>query len=285
MPLDPQKLRNWKFTEIEHTYTEKDTILYALGLGCGADRDGFDDLRFVYERGLLALPTMAVVLAYPGNWLESDESTADYSKVLHGEQSLTLHRPIPPAGTVVGRTRILDLLDKGRDKGAVLYTERTIADKASGAPIATMASTTMLRGDGGWGGKPGPQPAPHALPERRPELTLDLKTHANSALIYRLSGDRNPLHADPRAAAAGGFKTPILHGLCTFGVAGRALIKACCGGDPARLKSMQVRFSAPVFPGETIRTEMWPEGGRISFRARAAERDAVVLNNGLATVA
>jgi acyl dehydratase len=285
MPLDPQKLRNWKFTEIEHTYTEKDTILYALGLGCGADRDGFDDLRFVYERGLLALPTMAVVLAYPGNWLESDESTADYSKVLHGEQSLTLHRPIPPAGTVVGRTRILDLLDKGRDKGAVLYTERTIADKASGAPIATMASTTMLRGDGGWGGKPGPQPAPHALPERRPELTLDLKTHANSALIYRLSGDRNPLHADPRAAAAGGFKAPILHGLCTFGVAGRALIKACCGGDPARLKSMQVRFSAPVFPGETIRTEMWPEGGRISFRARAAERDVVVLNNGLATVA
>ena len=285
MPLDPQKLRNWKFTEIEHTYTEKDTILYALGLGCGADRDGFDDLRFVYERGLLALPTMAVVLAYPGNWLESDESTADYSKVLHGEQSLTLHRPIPPAGTVVGRTRILDLLDKGRDKGAVLYTERTIADKASGAPIATMASTTMLRGDGGWGGKPGPQPAPHALPERRPELTLDLKTHANSALIYRLSGDRNPLHADPRAAAAGGFKAPILHGLCTYGVAGRALIKACCGGDPARLKSMQVRFSAPVFPGETIRTEMWPEGGRISFRARAAERDVVVLNNGLATVA
>jgi acyl dehydratase len=148
-----------------------------------------------------------------------------------------------------------------------------------------MASTTMLRGDGGWGGKPGPQPAPHALPERRPELTLDLKTHANSALIYRLSGDRNPLHADPRAAAAGGFKAPILHGLCTFGVAGRALIKACCGGDPARLKSMQVRFSAPVFPGETIRTEMWPEGGRISFRARAAERDVVVLNNGLATVA
>jgi acyl dehydratase len=283
MPLDPQKLRNWKFTEIEHTYTEKDTILYALGLGCGADRDGFDDLRFVYERGLLALPTMAVVLAYPGNWLESDESTADYSKVLHGEQSLTLHRPIPPAGTVVGRTRILDLLDKGRDKGAVLYTERTIADKASGAPIATMASTTMLRGDGGWGGKPGPQPAPHALPERRPELTLDLKTHANSALIYRLSGDRNPLHADPRAAAAGGFKTPILHGLCTFGVAGRALIQAG-GGDPARLRSMQVRFSAPVFPGETIRTEIWSDGDRISFRARAVERDVVVLNNGLAKV-
>jgi acyl dehydratase len=113
---------------------------------------------------------------------------------------------------------------------------------------------------------------------------VDLKTHANSALIYRLSGDRNPLHADPKAAAAGGFRTPILHGLCTFGVAGRALIRACCGGDPARLKSVQVRFSAPVFPGETIRTEMWPENGRVSFRARVVERDAVVLNNGLATV-
>jgi acyl dehydratase len=284
MPLDPQKLLNWKFPELEHTYTEKDTILYALGLGCGADPDAPDDLRFVYEKGLLALPTMAVVLAYPGNWLESDESTADYSKVLHGEQSLTLHRPIPPAGTVLGRTRIVDLLDKGPDKGAVLYSERTILDKASGAAIATMASTTMLRGDGGWGGRPGPQPAPHQLPEGAPQLILDIKTHANSALIYRLSGDRNPLHADPQAAAAGGFKTPILHGLLTFGVVGRALVKACCGGDPARLKSMQVRFSAPVFPGETIRTEMWRDGERVSFRARVVERDAVVLSNGLATV-
>ena len=284
MPLDPQKLLNWTFPELEHTYAEKDTILYALGLGCGADPDAPDDLRFVYEKGLLALPTMAVVLAYPGNWLESDASTADYSKVLHGEQSLTLHRPIPPAGTVIGRTRIVDLLDKGRDKGAILYTERTILDKASGAPIATMTSTAMLRGDGGWGGKPGPQPAPHKLPESSPQLTLDLKTHANSALIYRLSGDRNPLHADPKAAAAGGFKTPILHGLLTFGVTGRALVKGCCGGDPARLRSMQVRFSAPVFPGETIRTEMWRDGEFVSFRARAKERDVVVLNNGLATV-
>jgi len=284
MPLDPQKLLNWQFPEVEHTYTEKDTILYALGLGCGADPETPDDLRFVYERGLLALPTMAVVLAYPGNWLESGESTADYSKVLHGEQSLTLHRPIPPAGTVVGRTRIIDLLDKGKEKGSVLYTERAILDKVSGAPIATMASTTMLRGDGGWGGKPGPQPAPHALPESVPTLAVDIKTHANSALIYRLSGDRNPLHADPKAAAAGGFKAPILHGLCTFGVVGRALIRAGCGGDPARLRSMQVRFSAPVFPGETIRTEMWPDGERISFRARAVERDIVVLSNGLAAV-
>jgi acyl dehydratase len=284
MSFDPQKVLNWKFTETEHSYTEKDTILYALGLACGSDPDAPGDLRFVYEKGLLALPTMAVILAHPGNWLNTKESTVDYSKVLHGEQSLTLHRPIPPAGTVIGRGRIVDLLDKGKDKGSVLYSERSIFDKASGAPIATMASTTMLRGNGGWGGKSGPQPAPHRLPETAPTAAVDLKTHANSALIYRLSGDRNPLHADPEFAKMAGFPKPILHGLCTFGIAGRALIAACCGGDPARLKSMQVRFSAPVFPGETIRTELWPDGERVSFRSRVVERDVEVLNNGLATV-
>jgi acyl dehydratase len=285
MPLDPHKILNWKFPEIEHAYTERDTMLYALGLGCGSEAGDHSDLRFVYERGLVALPTMAVVLAYPGNWLESKDSTADYSKVLHGEQYLTLHRPIPPSGTVIGRGRIIDLLDKGKDKGAVLYAERTIIDKKSGEPIATMTSAAMLRGDGGFGGKPGPQPAPHKLPDGPPACHVDIKTFANSALIYRLSGDRNPLHADPEAAAAGGFKTPILHGLCTYGVAGRAVVKACCGGDPTRLKSLQVRFSSPVFPGETIRTEMWPSGVEVSFRARVLERDVVVLNNGLARVA
>jgi acyl dehydratase len=227
---------------------------------------------------------MAVVLAYPGNWLESKESTADYTKVLHGEQYLTLHRPIPASGTVVGTGRIVDLLDKGKDKGAVLYAERTILDKKTGQPIATMTSAAMLRGDGGFGGKPGPQPAPHKLPETEPTVKVDLRTHPNSALIYRLSGDRNPLHADPAAAAKGGFKMPILHGLCTYGVAGRAIVQACCGGDPAKLKSIQVRFSSPVFPGETIRTEIWRDGERVSFRARVVERDVVVLNNGLATV-
>ncbi len=284
MSFDPRVILNWKFPDLEHSYSEKDTILYALGLGCGSDPEEPDDLKFVYEKGLAALPMMAVVLAYPGNWLESKASTADYSKVLHGEQYLTLHRPLPPSGTVVGVSRIVDLLDKGKDKGAVLYVERKLIDKASGEPVATMVSAAMLRGDGGFGGKPGPQPPPHKLPETAPLKSVDIKTHPNSALIYRLSGDRNPLHADPKAAAAGGFKTPILHGLCTYGVAGRAVIKACCGGDPARLKSLQVRFSSPVFPGETIRTEMWPDGERVAFRARVVERDVVVLNNGLAMV-
>jgi acyl dehydratase len=284
MPFDPQTILNWKFPEVEHTYSERDTILYALGLGCGSDPGEEADLKYVYERGLLALPTMAVVLAYPGNWLESKESTADYSKVLHGEQYLTIHRPIPAAGRVIGRGRVKDLLDKGREKGAVLYVERQILDKADGQPIATMTSAAMLRGDGGFGGKPGPQPPPHALPDGPARLSHDLKVAPNAALIYRLSGDRNPLHADPAAAAKGGFKMPILHGLCTYGVAGRAIIKSCCGNDPSRLRGLQVRFSAPVFPGETIRTEMWPEGSQVSFRARVLERDIIVLNNGLASL-
>ncbi|HJZ34614.1 MAG TPA: MaoC/PaaZ C-terminal domain-containing protein [Hyphomicrobiaceae bacterium] len=284
MPFDPHKLINWSFPDIEHSYSEKDTMLYALGLGCGSDPSQPGELKYVYEHGLVALPTMAVVLAYPGNWLESKESTADYSKVLHGEQYLTVHRPLAPAATVVGRTRVTNVLDKGKDKGAVLYAERQILDKASGAPIATMTSAAMLRGDGGFGGKPGPQPQPHPLPATAPALSLDIKVAANAALIYRLSGDRNPLHADPVAAAKGGFKTPILHGLCSYGVAGRAIIKACCDEDPSRLKGLQVRFSAPVFPGETIRTEMWPDGTRVAFRARVVERNVVVLNNGLATL-
>jgi acyl dehydratase len=284
MPFDPQKILSWRFPEVEHTYSERDTMLYALGLGCGSDPADAGDLKYVYERGLVALPTMAVVLAYPGNWLESKESTADYSKVLHGEQYLTIHRPIPAAGSVVGRGRVKELLDKGSEKGAVLYVERQILNKADGEPIATMTSAAMLRGDGGFGGKPGPQPAPHALPDHPAGLSLDLKVAPNAALIYRLSGDRNPLHADPAAAAKGGFKMPILHGLCTYGVAGRAIIKSCCGNDPSRLKGLQVRFSSPVFPGETIRTEMWPEGSRVSFRARVVERDVTVLNNGLATL-
>ena len=282
MPFDPHKILNWQFPEIEHSYSEKDTMLYALGLGCGSDPGAAGDLKYVYERGLMALPTMAVVLASPGNWLESEASTADYSKVLHGEQYLSVHRPIPAAGTVIGRTRIKELLDKGKDKGAVLFVERQIFDRAGGEAIATMTSAAMLRGDGGFGGKPGPQPPPHALPSGPPALHLDIKVAANAGLIYRLSGDRNPLHADPAAAARGGFKTPILHGLCTYGIAGRAIITACCEEDPSRLKGLQVRFSSPVFPGETVRTEMWPDGSSVSFRARVLERDVVVLNNGLA---
>jgi acyl dehydratase len=283
MPIDYQKLKNWPIPEIEQRYAVRDTILYALGLGCGSDPTDRGDLTFVYEEGLRALPTMAVVLGAPGFWLKDPATGVDWRKVLHGEQGLVLHRPVPPTGVVLGRSRITEILDRG-ERGAFMYSERDLIDQASGALIATTTSTTVLRGEGGFGGPTGPAPEPHRLPERAPDLAVDLATLPQAALIYRLSGDYNPLHADPEVAKAVGFPRPILHGLCSFGVAGRAVLRACCANDPGRLKEFQLRFSAPVFPGETIRTEIWRDGPVVSFRARAVERDIVVLNNGRAVV-
>ena len=285
MPLDYDKLKNWPFADVEHRYEARDTILYALGLGCGADPMDAADLRFVYEDDLRALPMMAVVLGYPGFWAMNPETGITWRKLLHGEQGIVLHKPLAPAATVIGCTRITEIIDRGADRGALLFSTRDVIDKASGELLATLTATVFLRADGGFGGPSGATPGPHRLPERAPDMAVDLPTLAQAALIYRLSGDYNPLHADPKVAAAAGFPRPILHGLCTFGVAGRAILKACCGDDPARLKSMQLRFSAPVFPGETIRTEIWQDSGTVSFRARVVERDIVVLNNGLAMVA
>lgn len=286
MAIDYQRLKNWPFQEVEHKYTAKDTILYALGLGLGADPMDREQLRFVYEDGLKALPTMAVVLALPGQWSKNPESGVNWKLVLHGEQGVVLHRPLPPAGTVVARTVIDEIIDKGKDKGALVYSHRDIRDKETGALLASLSSTSFLRGDGGFGGPSGPTRAVHALPERAPDIACDIATLPQAALIYRLSGDYNPLHADPEVAKTAGFPRPILHGLCTFGVAGHALLRALCGYDAARLKRMEVRFSSPVFPGETVRTEMWEEGGgRFGFRCKVVERDVVVINNGLAEIA
>ena len=285
MAIDYQKLKNWHFPDLEHRYEAKDTILYALGVGCGADPMDRSELPFVYEDGLKALPTMAVVLGYPGFWLKDPQTGVDWRKILHGEQGLVIHKPLPASGTVIGRTRVTEIVDKGPGKGALLYSDRDVIDKASGDLLATLTSTTFIRGEGGFGGPSGPSPEPHALPDRAPDETVNLKTLPQAALIYRLSGDDNPLHADPDVAAVAGFERPILHGLCTYAVAGRAVLKACCGNDPARLRRFNVRFSAPVLPGETIRTEIWRSGSSVSFRARVVERDIVVLNNGLAEVA
>jgi acyl dehydratase len=286
MPIDPEALRQWPIAEIEHTYTARDTMLYALGLGCGADPLDENQLRFVYEGRLQALPSMAVVLGYPGFWIGDPATGADWKKVLHGEQVIEIFKPLPAAATVIGKSRVTGLFDKGKEKGAVLVSERDVVDKSTGDVLCRLTSTTMLRGDGGFGGPSGPLPAPHPLPDRASDLTVSIDTLPQAALIYRLSGDYNPLHADPAVARSGGFEKPILHGLCTFGVVCRALLDAVCGNDPSKLRKMQVRFSAPVFPGETIVTEFWKEpGGVVSFRAKVKQRDLVVINNGRAEVA
>ena len=289
MAIDYDRLMNWHFPPVRHTLTKSDCILYALGVGLGGDPLDAAQLRFVYEDGLAALPTMAVVLAYPGFWVKDEATGIDWLRVVHGEQAITLHRPLPVEGELLGHSRVTGIVDKGAGKGAILYSERRISDAASGELYATLAMSTFCRGDGGFagpgGGPNGPSWAVHPIPGRPAEFVCDLPTLPQQALLYRLNGDLNPLHADPAVARAAGFARPILHGLCTLGVVGHALLRTCCDYDPARLRSLALRFSAPVFPGETIRTEMWRDGEIVSFRARAVERDVVVLNNGRMEIA
>lgn len=284
MAIDYDKLKAWPFEPVEQSYTARDTILYALGLGVGAAPLAAEDLRFTFEEaeGFAALPFMAVVLGTPGFWVRDPASGITWQKVLHGEQGVEWHGPVPVEGTVIAHNRVAEVIDKGADKGALLYIEREITDKATGVRIATTTSTTFARADGGFGGPTGPLKPVHILPDRAPEMVVETPTLPQAALIYRLSGDPNPLHASPEVAAAAGFRAPILHGLCSFGVAGVAVLRAMCGSDPARLKSFGLRFSAPVYPGETIVTEMWRDGDMVSFRARVGDR--VVLNNGYARV-
>ncbi len=284
MPIVYEKLLALKIPDVEHTYGPKDTMLYALGVGLGLDPTDEQQLAFVYEKNLKALPTMAVVIGYPGFWAKELDTGIDWVKVVAGEHTLVLHKPLKPAGRVTSRTRVVEIVDKGMGKGAIVYSERTIDDRASGERIATIMQTTFCRGDGGFGGPSREQRPVHPIPERAPDLVCDLPTRPEAALIYRLSADPNPLHADPAVAKAAGFPRPILHGLATFGVAGHAILKSLCGYDPARLTAIAGRFSAPVFPGETIRIEMWRDGGLVSFRARVVERDVVALNNGRAEI-
>ena len=284
MPIVYEKLLALKIPDVEQSYGPKDCMLYALGVGLGLDPTDEQELAFVYEKNLKALPTMAVVIGHPGFWAKELDTGIDWVKLVAGEQSLELYRPLAPSGTVRSRTRVVEIVDKGVGKGAIVYSQRTIEDKASGERIATLVQSTFCRGDGGFGGPPREQPPVHPIPERAPDLVCDLPTRPEMALIYRLSADPNPLHADPATAKAAGFPRPILHGLATFGVAAHAILKTVCDYDPARLTAIAGRFSAPVFPGETIRTELWRDGEVVSFRARVVERDVVALNSGRAVV-
>ena len=265
-------------------YNAKDCMLYALGVGLGHDPMNEDELAFVYEKNLKVLPTMATVIGYSGSLARHPDSGINWLMVVNGEQGFALKRPLKGEDAVIGRTRIVEVIDKGAGKGALLLTERTITDKASGALIGTVTQTIFCRGDGGFGGPPREAPTPHPLPARAPDAVCDFGTRPEAALIYRLSGDYNPLHAEPAFAKAAGFPRPILHGLGTFGVCGHAVLKTMCGYDPASLLSFGCRFSAPVFPGETIRTEMWQDGAIVSFRARVLERNVIAINHGRAEV-
>ena len=285
MTIDPEKLLNFPIPEIRQTLRWQDCALYALSLGLGADPLNEAALRFVTEGpAMRALPSMAVVLGYPGFWLADPATGVDALRLVHGEQSLELHAPLPVEGPVIGRSRVTGLVDRGAGKGALLYTERVILDAATGAKLATLGQTTFLRGDGGFAKgnamPSGPVRKPHPAPEGTPGLVVDVPTRPEIALLYRLNGDHNPLHSNPGVAAAAGFARPILHGLASFGLVARALLEGACAGEPDRFGTMECRFSAPVYPGETIRTEIWPDSEGAAFQARVPERDVLVIANG-----
>lgn len=282
MALDYERLKNWRVDPVEHRYTANDAILYALGIGLGFDPLDERELDFLYETRLKVLPTLATVLANPWGWLFKINVGATRAKHVLAEQGVMIHKLPPPEGTVVSELAVKSIIDKGAEKGALVYTERTLHDKATGDLLCTLTNTMFCRADGGFNGPGGPVPVPPAIPDRAPDHSCELPTLRQSALIYRLCGDRNPLHIDPEVARKAGFDRPILHGLCTFGMAGHALLKTYCDHDPARLQSITGRFSRPVFPGETVTTDMWQDDGVVLFRARVGER--VVIDNGRAEV-
>jgi acyl dehydratase len=288
--LDYQAVKNWDFGDIRHSYTRRDTMLYALGIGMGGNPLDAGELSFVFEKELQAVPTMVSVIGTPGFWWKDPRTGADWVKLVHGEQRIELFKPLPPEGTVVARNKLVSVTDKGAGKGAVAVIRREIFDEAGADRLAVSTQVTFLRGDGGFSevsgvSDPGPEALP-AVPERAPDIEADLTILEQAALIYRLSGDYNVLHADPEVARAAGFPRPILHGLCTFGMAAHAVLRACCGFDASRLRSFSTRFTSPVYPGETVRFQIWREGGGVlRLRARVEARDAVVLNNGVVELA
>jgi acyl dehydratase len=289
--INYQTLKNWSFPDIEHRYDSDDTMFYALSVGLGADPMDEGELRFANDTvpgTPLALPTMAVILGFPGSWMADPGTGIDFPMIVHGEEEVVIHKPIPASGTVISRHRVVRIVDKGQGKGALITYDKDLVDKANGDLLATVTHTTFARGDGGFSARGGVSdsapPSPLPVPKREPDTICELPTLPQQALLYRLCADRNPLHSEPAVARKGGFDRPILHGLCTYGIAGHALLKSCCDYDPSRLKSLFVRFSSPVIPGDTIRVEMYRDSNRISFRARTKERNRLVLDYGHAQI-
>ena len=279
MPLNADYLRDLEFPPLETEIGDCDAMLYALSIGLGRDPLDAEELPYVYEAGLRIFPTMPLVVGHPGNWMIDPRTGITRSMVVHGAQRLWTHGPLSVGSPIVIRNRITDLFDKG-EKGAIILIEREIRDRSSNSLLSRGESWTFCRADGDFGGASSPTYDFAATPARPADASVDITTRADAALLYRLNHDRNPIHADPAAAGKAGFDRPILHGLCTFGVAAVALSRTMKDGT---LASIEARFSRPVFPGETISVDIWREGGEARFRARIAERNIVVLDGGSAT--
>jgi acyl dehydratase len=276
MPIQSDRILAHRFPEIRHAYTARDAILYALGAGLGGDPD---DLLFLWEENLAVLPTFAVTLCTPGLWLRAPEFGIDFGKLVHAEQAATFHAPLPAAAETVGSARVALLADRGPGRGAVVALEREIRDATSGTLYCTLRQTLFLRGDGGFGGPPAPNP-PSIVPDRQPDMRAEFTIDPRAALIYRLSGDPNPLHIDPTAARRGGFDRPILHGLATYAIAGIAVSRGF-GFSPTGIVGLQCRFSGVVFPGDQLEFRIWRRDGAAVFQGFVGDRK--VLDQGLAS--
>ncbi len=261
---------------VELSWTSKDGLLYALGVGAG-----LDELAFATENSIdlpqRLLPTQGVVISQGGSNVVSAIGPFNFAMLVHGEQAITIHREIPVEGTVSSVSTIAGIYDKG--SGAAVVIDADCTDVATGDLLFSTSMTMFIRGEGGWGGDRGPSGNRNTPPERDPDHSVSYQTRADQALIYRLSGDRNPLHSDPKFAELAGFDRPILHGMCTYGFSGRALLHTLCGSDPARFRSMEGRFASPVYPGEELTIEMWVDGGECTFQTRGQD-GRVVLAGG-----
>jgi acyl dehydratase len=278
MPLNPDAVGS-KSESVEASWNSKDALLYAVGIGAGGEELAFttENTNGVEQQ---VFPTFPVVIGWGKGSAMGNIGSFNPALLVHGQQAVTLHRPIPVEGTVTITSEITGMYDKV--KAAVVVSEsRAVID---GEPLYTNTSSVFIRGEGGWGGERGPSGPKNVPPERGPDRVLTYQTSPDQAFVYRLSGDRNPLHTDPSFAALGGFDRPILHGLCSYGFTGRALLHGVCDGDPAAFEHIEGRFTAPVMPGDALTIRMWSVGnGESLFTTSAGEGDAerVVIDQGL----
>jgi acyl dehydratase len=279
MTIDAARLLGWSFPVTEHTVTARDAMLYALGLGLGRDPVDQAELRYVYDRDLCVLPTMAAVIGHPGPWYADPGTGIDWVRVVHGEQSVEMHAPLRAGIPLRCETSVTDVEDKGSGRGALVRWQRRLTGASDGLPVATLDSTLFCRGDGGFGGFRRPRAGGPDHPPGPPTATVTQEISPRASLIYRLSGDLNPIHADPQVAADAGFERPILHGLCTFGMAAWSALRELAGGDATALTSISARFKAPVLPGQSLRTDLWQDGTAVRFTSSVGDR--VVLDHGL----
>jgi acyl dehydratase len=282
MPIKYEELMAMKNLGQKYSYGDREVMLYAYGIGMGGDPMDEKELAFVNEaaaapRPLKVVPTFASVAAWgagPG------EMNLNRVMVVDGERDITFHKPLSTAAHITADSSVLAAFDKGKDKGAVIR-HQTVLKNSDGEPLATLVASRFACGDGGFGGPSEGQPEPHAVPSRTPDRMIDISTRPDQALIYRLCGDRNPLHSDPEFAKRAGFPRPILHGMCTYGITCRGILQTYADYDPTAFKRHAARFSSPVYPGEIVTLEMWKDGNVISFEAKVKARGVAVIKNGM----